>query len=97
MRRTNEQSIGELLQHFYEENPQLKQKLLEVRIQRAWGEVLGAMVMHSTRSLYVKNKILYVSVNSSVLRNELLLNRAHIVKKLNEYACAEVILDVVIR
>jgi hypothetical protein len=97
MKRTNAQSIGELLRHFYEENPQLKQKLLEIRIQRAWGEVLGAMVLHATRNLYVKNGILYVSVNSSVLRNELLLNRAGIVKRLNEYAGAEVIRDVMIR
>jgi hypothetical protein len=97
MRRTNVQSISELLQHFYEENPQLKQKLLEIRIQRAWGEVLGATVLHSTRNLYVKNGVLYVSVNSSVLRSELLLNRERIVKKLNEYARAEVIRDVVIR
>jgi hypothetical protein len=96
MRRTNAESIGEILQHFYDEHPQIRQKLREVRIQRAWGAVLGNMVMHATRNLYVKNGILYVSVHSAVLRNELMLNRESIVGRLNDYAGAEVIRDVVI-
>jgi hypothetical protein len=97
MKRTNTQRIGEILQSFWDENPQLRQKMLESRIQRAWGEVLGLTVARSTRNLYVKNQILYVSITSSVLRNELLMNRAHLVKSLNKYAEAEVIRDVVIR
>ncbi|MDR1336209.1 MAG: DUF721 domain-containing protein [Tannerella sp.] len=97
MRRTNAESIGEILHHFYDEHPHIRQKLQEVRIRNAWGAVLGNMVMHATRNLYVKNGILYVSVNSSVLRNELMLNREGIVKRLNEYAGAKVIHDVVLR
>jgi hypothetical protein len=97
MKRTNAESLGEILQHFYDEHPLIRQKLQEVRIRRAWGAVLGNMVMHATRNLYVKNGILYVSVHSSVLRNELMLNRESIVRRLNDYAGAEVIRDVVIR
>ncbi|MDR3194093.1 MAG: DUF721 domain-containing protein [Tannerella sp.] len=97
MRRTKAESIGEILQHFYEENPQLRKKLLETRVLRAWNEVLGNLVTQSTRNLYVKNRILYASVDSSVLRNELMLNREDIVRRMNEYAGAEVIRDVVIR
>ncbi|MDR2765166.1 MAG: DUF721 domain-containing protein [Tannerella sp.] len=97
MRRTNAESIGEILKHFYNEHPLIRQKLQEVRIQRAWGAVLGNMVMRATRNLYVKNRILYVSVNSSVLRNELMLNRESIVRRLNDCAGAEVIRDIVLR
>jgi predicted nucleic acid-binding Zn ribbon protein len=97
MKRTNALCIGEILNDFYKQNPQLWQKLLEIRIQRAWGEVLGSMIRQSTRNLYVKNRVLYVSVNSSVLRNELLMNRKRLLKSLNEYAGAEVIRDIVIR
>jgi predicted nucleic acid-binding Zn ribbon protein len=97
MRRRNAESIGTVLQHFYDENPQLKQKLLEMRIIRAWNEMPGKIIAQSTRSLYVKNRVLYVSVSSSVLRNELLLHRENLVKKLNGCARAEVIRDIVIR
>jgi hypothetical protein len=97
MKRTNARRIGEMLQLFLDENPQLWQKILEVRIERAWGEVLGVTVMKSTRNLYVRNRILYVSINSSVLRNELLMNRERLVNSLNKHAGAEVIRDVIIR
>ncbi|MDO4704513.1 DUF721 domain-containing protein [Tannerella sp.] len=97
MKRTNAQPLGELLQEFYNERPELRQKILEVRVVRAWGEVLGVSVSKATRSLYVRQGVLYVSVDSSVLRNELMLNRAHLVEKLNECAGSEVIRDIVVR
>ncbi|MDR2920900.1 MAG: DUF721 domain-containing protein [Tannerella sp.] len=97
MKRTNAQSISELLQDFYKENPALRQKILEIRIQRAWGEMLGPMIMQSTRDIYVKNGVLYVFLKSSVLRSELILNKERILKSLNEYAEANVIQDIVIR
>jgi predicted nucleic acid-binding Zn ribbon protein len=97
MKRMKALHISDILQGFYRENPQLWQKILEVRIQRAWSETLGPMVMQSTQNLYVKNRVLYVSLNSSVLRNELLLNRKRLLKNLNEYAGSEVIRDIVIR
>lgn len=97
MKRTNAQSIGELLQEFYKENPALRQKILEIRVQRAWGELLGPMIMRSTRNIYVKNRILYVFLDSSVLRSELILNKERILKSLNEYAEANVVQDIVIR
>ena len=97
MKRTQALPVGEILHDFYKENPLLKQKILEVRIQRAWGEVLGPMIMRSTQKLFVKNRVLHVFLNSSVLRNELLLNRKQLLKSLNDYAGEEVIGDIIIR
>ena len=97
MKRTKVIHISSLLQDFYKENPKLWQKILEIRIQRAWGEILGPGILQSTQHLYVKNQVLYVFLNSSVLRNELLLNRKRLLQKLNEFAGAEVIRDIVIR
>ena len=97
MKRTNAIPIGEILHDFFKENPLLRQKILEVRIQRAWGEVLGPMIMRSTQNLFVKNRVLHVSLNSSVLRNELSMNKKRLLKSLNDYAGEEVITDIVIR
>ena len=57
MKRTHAQPLGELLQESYNEHPQLWQKILEVRVVRAWGEVLGLSVSKATRSLYVRQGI----------------------------------------
>jgi len=97
MQRTQALPISEILGDFYKENPQLRQKIFEVRIQRAWSDILGTMIMRSTQQLFVKNSVLHVFLNSSVLRNELLLNRKRLLKSLNEYAGEEVIKDIIIR
>ena len=97
MKRTKAIHIREILHDFYRENPQIRQKILEIRIQRAWGEILGPMIMRSTQNMYIKNRVLYVFLNSSVLRSELILSRQRLLKSLNDYAGAEVIRDIVIR
>lgn len=97
MKRKNTQMIGEVLRDIFEENTELYEKILEIRIKRAWGVVLGDMVLQYTRNLYVKDKVLYVSLTSSVLRNELTLCRERLVKSLNEYARSTVITGIVIR
>jgi hypothetical protein len=97
MKRKNTQMIGEILRDIFEENTELYEKILEIRIKRAWGMVLGDMVLQYTRNLYIKDKVLHVSLTSSVLRNELTLCRERLVKSLNEYAKAQVIKDIIIR
>lgn len=97
MRRRNAQTIGEVLKDFFEDNAELRKKILEIRIKRAWGEVLGPMIQQYTRNIYIKNNVLYVSLTSSVLRNELTLSREKLVKNLNSYAGSTVIRDIIIR
>ena len=97
MKRTQAIPISEILSDFYKENPQIRQKILEVRVERAWGELLGPMIMRSTQQLFVKNSVLHVFLSSSVLRNELLMNRKRLLKNLNDYAGEEAIKDIVIR
>ncbi len=97
MKRKNAQTIGEVLQDFFEENKALREKLNETRIEQAWSEVLGPMVMQYTRNIYVKNRVLYVSLSSSVLRSELTLCRERLVKSLNDHVGVTAIYDIVIR
>lgn len=97
MIRKNTQTIGEILRDFFEDNTELYEKILEIRIQRAWGEVLGPMVLQYTRNIYVKDRVLYVSLTSAVLRSELTLCRDRLVKSLNQYAGSVVIRDIIIR
>lgn len=97
MIKRNTQPISEILRDIFEDNTKLYEKILEIRIQRAWGEVLGPMVMQYTRNIYVKDHVLFVSLTSSVLRSELTLCRERLVKSLNEYAGSAVIRDIIIR
>lgn len=97
MKRRNTQTIGEVLRDFFEDHTELYEKMLEIRLQRGWGVVLGPMVLQYTRNIYIKDQVLYVSLTSSVLRSELSLCRDRLLKSLNEYAGSAVIRDIVLR
>lgn len=97
MKRTNSQSLAEIIRDLMEENPGLQQKILEIRVERAWREILGPTIARYTRNVYVKDKTLHVTLDSAVLRSELTMCRDRLVKTLNEYARAEVLHDIIIR
>lgn len=97
MIRRNTQALNEIIRDFFEDNTELYERILQIRIQRAWREVLGPTIRDYTQNVYVKNKTLYVSLSSAVLRSELTLCRERLVKSLNDYAGAEVITDIIIR
>jgi hypothetical protein len=89
--------LNETLRLFWKDHPELYHKMLEARVQRLWGELLDPSVARYTTNVYVKNRILYVSVASSVVRSELISARKRLVLMLNEHAGSDVIDDVVIR
>ncbi len=72
-------------------------KLDAVRVRESWEKVVGKIFAKHTRSLYVKGKVLYVSLDSSVLRNELHMARSKIVEAINKELDGDVIEDVVMR
>ena len=94
MMHRNAQTLGDAIREFFEDNAELRGK---IQVLRAWGEILGPMVAQYTCNIYIKDKVLHVSLTSSVLRSELVLCRERLVKSLNDYAGATVIQDIVIR
>ena len=92
MRRRNDQSIGEVIRAFFEDNPGIRQKILEVRIERAWGETCGSTILRYTRNLFMKGTVLHVS--SAVLRNELLMSKDHLISALNKAVRATAVTDI---
>lgn len=97
MKRTNTQPIGEILRDFFEDNTELYEKIMEVRIERAWKKLLGPMAAHYTRNLYVRDRILYVSMTSAVLRSELLLSKDKLLSNINQEIQQAFLFDLVIR
>ena len=96
IRRKSEQ-LKDTLRLFWRDNPELYHKMLEARVQRLWGELFGLTIAEATSNAYVKNRVLYVFMTSSVIRSELLSIRKKLVITLNKHAGADVIDDIVIR
>ncbi len=97
MRKRNTESLGEVLKQYFEENQFIKRKIAESRAVTGWKQVLGQMIASYTTNIYFRNGVLYVSLNSSVLRSELLMAKERLIDKLNEYAGMPIVNDIVFR
>ena len=56
----------------------LEQQVLEVQMEEIWPSVMGETVAKLTRSVEVKNGMLYVKVSSAALKTQLFENRCRI-------------------
>ena len=96
MKRGKTLPISELVRVVCREEG-LETPLNEYRLIQAWGQLLGSSVQSYTKSLFIRNQILYVTLTSSVLRQELMMNRRTLVHKLNEHVKAQVIKNIIFR
>jgi predicted nucleic acid-binding Zn ribbon protein len=96
MKRKEVKKIGTLLDQFVKSN-RLEQGLAEHRLIKSWSELLGVTVANKTKSLRIRNRKLYVSLHSSVVRNELEMMKDTLIPRLNEAAGMEVIDDLILR
>jgi predicted nucleic acid-binding Zn ribbon protein len=96
MRRSKTISLAEAVNDYIREM-HLDVKLSEVAIINSWEETVGRAISTRTTKIYIRDKVLYVHLNSSVVRNELLMLREALKEKLNQKAGSEVIRDIVLR
>ncbi len=96
MKRGSMKSIAELVRQTCREDG-IETPLNEYRLIQAWEQVLGKGVSNYTKNLFIKNQILYVTLTSSVLRHELMMNRRSLVQRLNDYVKAQVITNIIFR
>jgi predicted nucleic acid-binding Zn ribbon protein len=96
MKRKEVHKIDSLLQQFVKANG-LERGLAEYRLMKSWKDLLGISVAKKTKSLRIQNRKLFVTLHSSVIRNELSMIKDTLIPKLNEAAGMDVIDDVVLR
>ena len=95
MRKPNDKSIKEAMDQLLQVY-KLQQKLEETALIAAWPEMMGVAIANRTKELYIRQKKLFVRVESSVIKNELMMMRSQIIEKMNERAGAEVIVEIVL-
>ena len=88
----NTLSITDALVDFLRESG-LEQTVMDRQIEEVWPQVMGETVQKLTRSVEVKDGMLYVRVNSAALKTQLFENRFELVRKLNEAVGAPAIRD----
>ena len=97
MERRQTQTVSNLLDEFFSDNLQAKEKLMESRVLNNWEKVLGHGVASVTRKLRFSRGKLYVELSSAIVRNELLLSKQRIIARLNAEAKGDIVKELVLR
>jgi Dna[CI] antecedent, DciA len=74
MRRSKTISIADAVKDYISEM-NLGGKLGEVGVINSWEEIVGKAISTRTTNIYIRDKVLFVHLSSSVVRNELLMLR----------------------
>lgn len=96
MERKEIQKIDSLLEKFVKAN-KLERGLAEYRLMKSWKDLLGITVAKQTKSLRIRNRKLFVTLHSSVVRHELGMIKDTLISRLNEAAGLDVIDDIVLK
>jgi len=96
MRRSNTQSLSDIIKE-YVKATHIERKLKEVDVVESWENLLGKTIAKYTRNIYIRNKVLYVEISSSVVKNELFMMREEIKRKINEKEGEEIIRTIIFK
>jgi hypothetical protein len=92
---TNEQPLSSILKLMFRDESS-RQMYNQTKIERAWRSQMGTTVNRYTDDVTVRNRILYIKLSSSSLKQELLYSKDTIVEFANKICEEEYISQVVI-
>lgn len=96
MQKSNEQSIREAIDLMLRTYG-LDGRMKEIRLIDSWEKVMGKPVAKHTREIFIRERKLFVRLDSAALREELSYGREKILKMLNEEAGEQIIDEVVLQ
>lgn len=89
-------NMGEALDAFIQKN-KLQKGMDKVQVREAWANLMGNGVNNYTTSVELQRDTLFVSLSSSVLREELSHGKSKIITLLNEELGKDLIRKIVLR
>jgi ketopantoate reductase len=95
-KKKNQQSLGEALNAFIEEN-KLQKGIDKVMVRKAWEKIMDNGVNNYTTAVELRNDTLFVSLSSSVLREELSHGKSRIIDMINEELNKDLVKNIVLR
>lgn len=88
---TLKEAMAEMLRVY-----RLDTRLNETSVVNAWEKVMGAVITKYTKEVKMRDGILYVTMTSAAVKQELLYRRTEIAAQLNAECGGDIIKEVVI-
>ena len=85
MRKTNDKSMKEAIEQMLNVY-KIKRRFDETAVVSAWPQLVGTSVANRTKELFIRDRKLFLRIESSVIKNELMMMRTQIMDKINEEA-----------
>lgn len=95
-RRNESNSLNDVLKAFVQENS-LEKGMDKIDVRNAWINLMGKGVNTYTTQIELKRETLYVSLSSSVLRQELAFGKEKIVTMINEELGKDIVKTIILR
>jgi predicted nucleic acid-binding Zn ribbon protein len=96
MRRSNFQQMGQVIDDFFKKSG-LLQKFKETELKENWNSIVGPLFAKSTKKIAIYNGVLFVTMDSPAIKNEIFLNRTKIIERLNSSVNQQIIHDIVVK
>lgn len=96
MKRTEAQNVGQIIKDLLRKE-NLDVALDEHRASALWPQIVGDGINRYTIRRYVKDGVMTVYLSSASLANELMLNRASIIQRINEALGRDIIREIIFK
>lgn len=96
MRRTEPRLAGAIFDELFR-SPDIAAKIAEGCLPDTWREVVGEQIASQTTQIRLQRGTMYVHVQSSVLRSELMLRRAALRDAVNARSRVPIVKNLIIR
>ena len=96
MKRTEALQIGEIIDSYIRQE-HLETAMNEQKASYVLADVVGYGINRYTISRSVHNGVMTVRLSSATLRNELMMNRSLLIKRINEAVGAPVITEIIFK
>jgi predicted nucleic acid-binding Zn ribbon protein len=94
MRKANDKTLKEAIEQMLQVY-KIKRRYDETGIKSSWPQLVGNSVANRTKEIYIHDKKLFLRIESSVIKNELVMMRAQIIEKINREADSVLVEEII--
>lgn len=73
----------------------IKRRYDETAVVAAWPDLVGKSVANRTKELFIRERKLFLRIESSVIKNELMMMRTQIIEKINNEAKSNLVEEII--
>ena len=85
------QAISQLLKEYH-----LKPKFDEANVVASWERIAGKPVAKHTKRIYIRNKVLFIELDSPAMKSDLSFHKNHLLKTLEGEFGKDVLKEIVL-